>query len=246
METFDQKIVRKGNLLVVHDDMSYLSTHDKIAFAMARRQGFGASDSSTLLNVNPYETLEGLIAQKRAKEVTAEELKIGELPNVRKGVDLEPLILNKAQEFLKLPILEKPSAMFRLKDCPVLTVNFDGVAVIGDTMFPVEAKYVSTFGGKYWNTGYAIKQNLAEGGPKICGGAGVKDHIVESAALYGIPAYYYTQMQHQLLALDAEFGVLVGLFDKDWNIYCYKIYADKFTQNALKNVAVDAWGEVLK
>lgn len=243
METLDQTIIRKGNLLVAHHDMAYLSREKPLEFALLRRDGFGASDSSILLGVNPYSKYEQLITEKCSTEITEEELKIGKLPNVRKGADLEPLILQKAETFLGMK-LAKPAPMFRLQEYPMLTVNFDGIANMSDTLIPVEAKYVSTWGDKYWNKGYAVKKSIIEGGPKICGGSGVSEHIIEAAGLYGIPPYYYTQMQQQLLALKSEWGILVGLFDKDWEIYCYKIYADEFTQRALINMATEGWKEI--
>ena len=87
-------------LKVLIDNASDLAKHDPEYFAMIRRVGFGASDSSILLGVNPFPngTIEKLIEQKKSKHLTPDELAIGQMVNVRKGVDLEPLILQKFRE----------------------------------------------------------------------------------------------------------------------------------------------------
>ena len=99
-------------------------------YALARRQGLGASDSSILLGVNPYKQKSDLIIEKRSKIITEEERTIKMKDAVRKGFDLEPLIL---QKYVKLtgkvePI--KPTSMYRINATPCLTINFDGVALI--------------------------------------------------------------------------------------------------------------------
>jgi predicted phage-related endonuclease len=234
-------------LKTIVENAAELSRTDNEAFAMVRRAGFGASDSSVLLGVNPFpdNTIPKLLEQKRSPVVTADELKIGQMVNVRKGADLEPLILQKFQEKFQVPDtnLEKPEAMFRIGDTP-LTVNFDGVLQILGTKVPVECKFVSTYGGKYYNMSKTIQlptqiYDLMELGTEVN-----SIYLTRRAEEAGIPIYYYTQIQQQLLALDADFGYLAALFDKDWELRVFTIMADKQVQNKLLEVAEELWKQV--
>ena len=111
---------------------------------------------------------------------------------------------------------------------------------MGDQYIPVEAKYVSVYANKYWDRSKAIDE-VYNGSPRVCGGAGVVDHIEQEGMLYGIPAYYYTQVQQQLLALNAPFGYLAALFDKGWELKVFKIYADTFVQQNLISTSRELW-----
>ena len=231
----------RHNLEVVVDNASELAATDPTAFAMIRRVGLGASDSSTLLGVNLYNTLPNLIEEKLSTTITDEELAIGKKANVRKGSDLEPLILDKFKAWSNADEFVKPSEMFRLKEHPQLTVNFDGVWTMdADLDIPVEAKLVGPYAAKFWDRTKAVDNPIC-GSAKICGGSGFVEHIEEEARLYGVPAYYYTQVQHQILALNAPFGYLVGLFDKEWEIKVYKIFNDKYTIDALIKQSEHTW-----
>jgi len=234
-------------LHIVTENAAELARQNQEAFAMIRRAGFGASDSSVLLGVNPFpdNTIPKLLEQKRSPVVTAEELKIGQMVNVRKGSDLEPLILQKFQEKFQVPDtnLEKPEAMFRIGDTP-LTVNFDGVLQILGTKVPVECKFVSTYGGKYYNMNKTIQlptqlYDLMELGTEVN-----SIYLTRRAEEAGIPVYYYTQIQQQLLALDADFGYLAALFDKDWELRVFTVMADRQVQNRLLEVAEELWKQV--
>lgn len=244
MTSIDEKIAKHGDLIVVHDNMAELSRTDKAQFALLRRNGFGASDSAILLGVNPYEKgTDNLVKQKCQKTLTAEEMRISELPQVRKGTDLEPLILHKFEEWADMG-LHKPEPMYKMKDHPQLTVNFDGVAALGQEYIPVEVKCVSSFAHKYWDLRKSILNPYGGTEYKV-GGKNVQDHINKVSKLIGIPPYYYTQVQHQLLALKASFGYLVGLFEKDWNIHVYKIHRDDFTINELIKASEECWAKVI-
>lgn len=228
---------------------SYLAKHDPEAFAMIRRAGFGASDSSILLGVNPFpdNTIPKLIKQKQSPTITPEELAIGNLVNVRKGVDLEPLIIKKFQE--KYDISEeklyKPTAMYRIGDTP-LTVNFDGVMHIKPFKIPVEVKFVSIWGAKYWDIPKAIGDKLIMDGDIAELGVEVNSHyLTERAKEAGLPIYYYTQIQQQMLALDAPFGYIAGLFDKEWEIKVFKVMADEQVHKKLIEEAEKLWNQVL-
>lgn len=219
--------------------------NDKELFIKLRRNGFGASDSSVLLGVNPYEQVVDLLHKKMSTTVTEEELAIGEKENVRKGADLEPIILNKAEEFFAAEIY-KPQAQYRLRACPQLTTNFDGVMQVADMLLPVEAKYVSPFANKYWNRQAAIDTPSAKGYTPTCSPQlDLKKYIQMCAEKCGIPPYYYTQVQQQLLALNAPFGYLAALFDKGWQLLVFKVYKDQAICDALIEKSADAW-EVIK
>ena len=70
----EQHIANQAKQLeVVVDDAALLSETDQHAFAMLRRAGLGASDSSIILGVNLYTSLDELIAQKRSMVLTEKE-----------------------------------------------------------------------------------------------------------------------------------------------------------------------------
>ena len=91
-------------LEIVHDDAASLADKQKTdpeAFASIRRNGFGASDSATLLQLSPWVSISELLQQKCATQQSEAEKEIGTKPSVRMGVDLEPLILSKFEDWLE-------------------------------------------------------------------------------------------------------------------------------------------------
>lgn len=237
-------------LKAIVENAAQLAKEDNEAFAMLRRQGFGASDSSIILGVNPFpdNTVKNLLKEKQSDKLTAREMKIGQMVNVRKGSDLEPLILKKFIEKYDLAdnLVDKPDAMYRIGDTP-LTVNFDGIYQITDDLAaPVECKYVSPYGGKYYNQHKAdhspylpITGRLANLGTEV-----THKYIADRAQEAGIPIYYYTQIQQQMLALDAPIGYLAALFDKDWELRVFTVMPDKLIQKKLLEVAEDLWNSL--
>lgn len=225
-----------SELEIIVPNAAQLAEEDKEAFALIRRQGLGASDSSIILGVNNWTTIEQLIEQKNTPTITQEEIEVGNKPNVRMGNDLEEIILKKFQKWSGF-ITEKPSPMYRLKDYPMLTVNYDGMAKPAETFngvwIPVECKTVSMFADKYWDKEKAI--NSPEEGRRMTYGSAtsVQDHILTQAEWYGIPPYYYTQVQQQLMGSKADHAYLAALFVKDWTLRVYKIYEDEFVQGAI-------------
>ena len=139
-------------------------------FTQLRRQGFGGSDSSVLVGVNPFNTVSDLIQSKLRTELSEEEKAIGKLTAVRKGNDLEPLIISKATEILKTVVF-KPPHMYRFKEFPYLTMNFDGVTDLdGKQYMPVEIKVCTIRGEKHYNKFKAIfDESLPEGTQAILG-----------------------------------------------------------------------------
>lgn len=235
----EQALLQQKILEKVYDNMSWLSKNDQETFAMVRRTGLGASDASVYLGVNLFKTLEELIDEKCSLIVTEEERAIGKKEAVRKGVDLEPLILSKFAEAMGIEI-QKPSAMYRIIEHPQLTINFDGVIKIGEQLIPVEAKFCSRYADKYWNRSNCI-DNLNEGLEYKTGGTSIEEHIREASELYGIPPYYYTQVQQQMLGLNSPFAYFSVLFEKGWDFGAYKIFQDKFTQDALIKDSAAVW-----
>ena len=245
------KIKEAGLLDIIVENAAACSVDNPKAFTLIRRVGFGASDASTLLGVNLYTKLPELIKQKCSTEITDEELKVGELENVRKGRDLEPLILQKFLEFARVVGLDlcKPEPMYRIKQCPSLTINFDGVIEhpTSKHLVPVEAKYVSKYAGKFWDKTKALDSFTdvrAMLTTEDIQGCTMKDWITHRAKQCGIPPYYYTQVQQQLLGLDAPFGYLVSLWDAGWELNVFLIPRDLPVQHALMERSTEAWNMV--
>lgn len=240
----DKRIADVGIVTVDTEGAYDNAVLDKKAFILLRRNGLGGSDSSVFLNVNPYKTIEDLIEDKCMTHVTPMELAVGEKVNVRKGSDLEPLILQKFSDWSGEEVF-KPHTMFRFKDPSCLTINFDGVVFKEDVQFPVEAKYVSTFADKYWDPGKALAHYCAPSSPILPGGP-LHHHILTAAQMYGIPPYYYTQIQQEMMGLKAPYGYLAALFDRDWTLRVYRIYKDDCVQAAIKMEGSDVWKVIQK
>lgn len=230
------------DLEVAVENAAWLSANDKNEFCRIRRKGFGCSDSSIILGVNLYKNIAQLILEKQATEVSKEEQRVGNLPQVRKGADLEPIILRKFEEWSGMEV-SKPEQMFRFKKYPWLTVNFDGVT---DNLIPVEAKLVTMYGEKHWSKGKALANPYLGRELKFPKNNNVVQYINEVAKEYGVPPYYWTQCQQEMLALNADFSYLAAMFDKDWELRVYRIYKDEFIQNKLIELSEQVWNEVKK
>ena len=220
----------------------------KEEFTKLRRQGFGGSDSSVLVGVNPFSTISDLIKSKTRTELSEEEKAIGKLSAVRKGNDLEPLIISKATEILDTTVF-KPPHMYRFKDYPYLTMNFDGVTDIdGKQYVPVEIKVCTYKGEKHYNKFKAVyDESLPEGHQAALEQPDISEanmSIEERAAHYGIPPYYFTQLQQEMMALDAPFGFIAVLFESDWYVRIFKAWRDPKTQNAIIIQGYKTWQKV--
>lgn len=210
------------------ENMAELSVNDKEAFALNRRKGFGASDSSILLGVNHWTTIDQLIEQKNSLEITADELAVADKPQVRMGADLEPLILQKFEEWSGLEA-SKPEAQYRLVDYPYLTINFDGLA--GDV--PVECKCISQFARKYWDFDKSMKDiNDVRKLRRVDEGS-VSARVEAQAKDIGIPPYYYTQVQQQLLGSCKTYAYLAALDVKEWTLHVFFVPEDSEIQTAI-------------
>lgn len=230
------RIEGAGKLVVAIPQIQSMS-HEE--YALARKNYLGASDSSILCGVNLYKNLDQLIKEKNTKYLTDEEKEVSEKAIVRKGYDLEPIILNKATEALTslgyIGMLYKPEDMYTFKDVKGLSVNYDGVWIDTDNMFPVEAKLVSKWGEKYYNKSITIEQ--AKQIDMKIEGDDLSSHIKKKANKFGIPAYYYTQVQQELAGLDAPYGYLAAMFDDSWDFKIYYIKRDDYTISKLYQIA---------
>ena len=222
-----EDIINLGVLEVAIPNVQDMSHTD---YALARKNYFGASDSSILCGVNLYKNMSQLIAEKNAKYLTKEELEVGEKPIVRKGYDLEPIILNKAEEVLG-SVIHKPKDMFKFKGINGLSVNYDGVMQDNGTWVPVEAKLVSKYGEKYYNKNVTI--DAAKTVSVAVEGESLEQHIKRKALKLGIPAYYYTQVQQEIAGLDAPYGYLSALFDETWTFKVFYIPRDNYVINMI-------------
>lgn len=233
----DQRIASLGTCKIDLENVSEIAEKDPVKFTLLRRTGLGASESSVILGVNPFKTLEELAKEKRSADVTEDELRVSSLVNVKKGRDLEPIICAKFNEFSKLEPDQqayKPQNQYRLNACEGLTTNFDGVACWGEDLIPIEFKFVSTYGDKHWDRTKAITK-LSQGVYTGQGvpGKNVQEIIKNTAALSGVPVYYYTQVQQQMMFLKSEFCYIAALFDKDWTLRVFRINANKFVQDQI-------------
>lgn len=228
----------------------YINDIDKLLenneeFALARKNGLGGSDSAAVLGVSPYTSRQQLIQEKARDQLTEEEKEVGEKVAVRKGRDLEPLIIEKASKALGTEIF-KPADMYRFKKYPWLTMNFDGVCQDG-FYYPCEIKVVTMYGQKYYDFNKAY-YNEVEGFKSIPPNyADSEINTIETKAMqYGIPPYYYTQLQQEMMALNAPFGLLATLKDSDWRLNIFYIHPDKYVQFRLITEGWKVWQEVEK
>ena len=234
-EELRERIINKGQLAVAVENIQAMSHDD---YALLRKNYFGASDSSILCGVNLYKTLDELIKEKNNKFITAEERAVGEKPIVKKGFDLEPIILDKAEAELGMTV-HKPQDMFKFKTVTGLSVNYDGVACVvdTDTLVPIEAKLVSKYGEKYYNK--QISHEQAKLLDMKVEGATLDQHIKRKALRLGIPAYYYTQVQQEISGLNAPYGYLAAMFDDSWTFKLYFIPRDNYVIAAIENKCVE-------
>lgn len=228
----------KSELIIDVEDMSKLAVEDNEMYAMNRKRGFGASDSSILLGVNHWTQLTDLIAQKNLDYISDEEKAVGEKPQVRMGADLEPLILSKAEEFFGVEI-QKPNAQYRLEDYMFLTINYDGMTEAG---MPVEAKCVTSFARKYWDFSKACTDldDFLTRKPYHFATESIKEMVEEEAKMYGIPPYYYTQCQQQMMGTDTTYCALAALDVKNWSLNIFKIFENETIQQAIVMNAASA------
>ena len=209
-------------------DIPYINRMSQDDYIMARREGLGASDIPIILGQNPYQSPAQLMENKLSPVVTPEERSIGQKAAVKKGRDLEPIIIQKLKEYFKIPVW-KPEHQFKFTEYPFLKINYDGVTGGYKQYFPVEVKVVTYYGEKNYNfqKAYFIENKGYQPIPQKI----EHDVISIKAEHYGIPPMYYIQLQIQMLGFNAEYGYLAVLRDKDWLLNVFYVWRDKQVQN---------------
>lgn len=221
-------LISKINGIRIVANAAQLLALDDDSYAMLRHVGFGASDSSKLIGINPFTTLDELLKEKRT--MAPSDPAIRNKASVRKGKDLEDLIMHKAEKHLGITI-EKPENMYAYQETR-LTVNFDGVSQIGRYLIPIEIKVCTSYGRKYYNFDRAINEDGAN--PQW------KTDLNELAKLLtvdincGFPDYYYTQLQQQMLFLNAPYGILAVLDDYSWTMKYYMVAQNGTIQHEIQ------------
>ena len=224
--------------LDIEIDIKNIDQYPNQEYALLRKNGLGTSDSSIVLGVNPYKTRSDLIAEKCRNYLTDEELAVGDKSAVRKGRDLEPMIIYKHSQIMDRHII-KPINMYRHKEYPHIKFNFDGVL---DKLYnddgtyqyiPDEIKVVTIYGMKHYQFDKAFFREHK-------GFSIIPPHYEEEnisiegkAGLYGIPPYYYTQLQQQIFGLNAPYGFLTVLNEKNWEINSFFVWRDQRVINQL-------------
>lgn len=218
-------------------------------FTVLRRQGLGGSDSSILCGVNPFSTERELIDSKVRVFPTEEELGIGMQRNVRAGNDMEPIIIDKFNTYFPQYKIFKPKHMYQFKDTPYLSMNFDGVGLNiekSSRYIPIEIKFISMYGGKYYNFNHAWFNEDAGMMPERFDHSKTGDSIPAKADWIGIPPYYYTQLQQEMMALNAPYGLLCVVFEKTWNVSVFRTEFDPTTAAQIVNKGATTWRQVEK
>ena len=239
---FDYDSQNAGKLdlseLDIEIDIANIDQYPNQEYALLRKNGLGTSDSSIVLGVNPYKTKADLIEEKCRNYLTDEELQVGDLSSVRKGRDLEPMIIFKHSQIMDRHVI-KPVDMYYHKQYPYIKFNFDGVI---DKLYnddgtyqyiPDEIKVCTIFGQKHYQPQKATFQE-GKGWDIIPPHYEEENVSIKSkAAMYGIPPYYYTQLQQQIFGLNAPYGFLTVMFERDWLIRSWFVWRDQKVINQL-------------
>lgn len=235
--------------LPIEIDIADIDQYPNKEYALLRKNGLGTSDSSIILGVNPYTSLSELIREKCRDYLTEDELAVGDKSAVRKGRELEPLIIHKHSQVMGRRVI-KPIHMYKHKDYPYIKFNFDGVLdkiYIEDGSYkyiPDEIKVVTIYGMKHYQkhkATYSESVGWRDIPPKYCD---ITASIEEKAAMYGIPPYYYTQLQQQMFGLDAPYGFLTVLFEKDWEVHSWFVWRDQKVINELILQDTKTWNTI--
>ena len=242
IEAQEQKLDLTNTMLEVDVENNENLTSEE--FALSRREGLGTSDAGIVLGVNPYETVAEMIATKISKGLTQKEKETALNPNVRKGTDLEPLIIYKHNQAFSTKTI-KPVSQYRHKEHPWLKFNYDGVVGTPEQYLPAEIKVISYFGDKHYNFSKAMFIEN-KGFFSMPENAAIRNWSIQTKANhYGIPAYYYTQLQQQMLGFNAPYGYLTTLFEKDWILRSFFVWADETVQNAILIEGFKVWLKIL-
>lgn len=238
---------------IAYENIDQVSEKD---YQQIRMDWFGASDSSKLLDVNPFPkgSSTDLLHEKLTGEV---DESIGKKASVRMGKDIEEIILRKLQEVFdhtKECWLDKPVHMYGNFNNH-LGINFDAVLVnfvdehkgVVDRPVPVEIKSVTKYGRKYYDFNKSkVYQKDGEWDERKIEEPlmNVTTSIKDAADLYGIPVYYYTQLQQQMLALNSDIGLLAAMDVDNWDIHIFVIKKDDLVREQLLKFSERLWGQL--
>jgi hypothetical protein len=236
MNDFDKIVQQCCSFEVVYPNIDQVSEKE---YQQIRQDWLGASDSSKLLNLNPFpnSTREDLIQEKVTG--TFDE-SIGLKASVRMGKDIEEVILKKVQEFFSEDgyTVDKPKDMYGDPESG-LGINFDSLAIYSDFIaFPVEIKAVTKYGRKYYDfnkSEYYQKEGKWQPKREVKLNTHIPaNHYTELAHEYGIPLYYYTQLQQQMMAVNASIGYLAALDVDNWDLHLFRIHRNDCLWSDLK------------
>ena len=226
-------------------DVPNIAALENEDYAKARRHGLGGSDASIVLGVNPYKNVQELIQEKARDELTAEEKAVGDKVAVRKGRDLEPLIIQKFEKAFGVKAW-KPIDMYKCTQFPYLKMNFDGIIGEPGAYIPAEIKVVTAKGERHYNPSKAIYIE-GEGVRPLPENVSTHNISIQSkAAHYGIPPYYYTQLQQEIMASGAQYGYLSTLYDRDWILRTYFAWRDDAVIQDIILQGFKTWEAVVK
>ena len=262
--------LKENGFQITYEDIDQVSEEE---YVQIRMQGFGASDSSKLLNCNPFPNGTRMdLCKEKATGVYDES--IGKKASVRMGKDIEPIILNKAGSLISIDkgtgVVLKPSNMYG--NTHHLNINYDGIWIDtekemrdpgdplsfpihtykeGGNIFPIEAKAVTKYGRRHYDFTKAIyfqkdgEYHKRDQNPSKYIGPirDISEYCIEAAKHYGIPVYYYTQIQQQMLGTDSD-GYLAVMDVDNWDVHVFKIYQDEYVQSELKRLGDVGWSIV--
>lgn len=239
------------SIMPVEVDVARVGDLPNDQYALLRRNGFGGSDSSVLLGVNPYKTIDELIKEKSTPILTAEEKLTGQKKAVRMGNDLEPIVILKHGVLYDTEVL-KPIDMYKYPAYPHIKMNFDGVAYdeLEKHYYPVEIKICSSKASeKHYNEAKALSiegQGFINPIP-IDVSDSLTMTIHDKARHYGIPPYYYTQLQAEIMACGEKcrYGYLSVMYMNDWYMRTWFVWRDDKVLNDLIINAQLAWDKVV-
>lgn len=230
-------------------------------FVQSRTNTFGASDAAVLLKVAyssarvRMKTIEELIQEKVTNSF---DESISKKASVRKGKNLEDYIIGRLENIFDTKII-KPAHMYI--DHKGLATNFDGIIfkniiknnIVEDLQpIPFEVKLCTMYARKNYHWGVGSREFQPNPQlpimPRIIPPktSSIAEHIKYMAKHYGIPAYYYTQIQQQILFLNAPYGYVGVMDDNEWEVFTFHIPRDEKTIKALRVASAIAYGILCK
>ena len=135
--------------------------------------------------------------------------------------------------------------MYKHKDYPYLKFNYDGIIGKPGMYIPNEIKVVTKLGEKHYNPMKAFFSEKSGLRPLPTDVSDNNGPAVEKAAHYGIPAYYYTQLQQEIFGAGSDYGYLTILLDSSWELFTFFVYRDEKVISAIITEGYKVWNKVL-